>query len=212
IDRHKRYPLPEILLLSIAAVCCGCEGPTEIAEFGRDRLTWLRKYLPYKNGVPSHDTIRRVLSMLKPEALESAFLSWISEFFPESVAASTAITRQIAIDGKSLRGTARPSLGARALHLLSAWSTTHEFVLTQTAVDQKSNEITAIPLLLRCLELRGALVSIDAMGCQSPIAEEIIQGKGDYLLHVKENQPRLCAMIIEAFDRYFDSDESSSRE
>lgn len=206
LDRKKLYSLPEIFFLCIAAVCCGCVGPSEVADFGKDRIDWLRKYLPYTEGTPSHDTIGRVLSIVRPEAFEAAFLSWIAEFFPESVVATTAVTRQIAIDGKSLRGSAQPSKGARALHLLGAWSTTHRLLLGQTAVDQKSNEITAIPELLRSLELRGALVSIDAMGCQTEIAETIAEGKGDYLLHAKRNQPGLYDQIVDAFDELHETD------
>ncbi len=202
---HKKlHELVDILFLSTCAVLAGADGPTEIEAFGVDRIEWLRKFVPLAKGVPSHDTIGRVLSLIKVEAFQSAFLHWVMEFFPESPPVNTAKEMRIAIDGKVLRGSARQNKGLPALQIISAWSLDYQATLGIKSVEKKSNEIAAIPLLLRELELRGAIITIDAMGCQREIAETIIDEGAEYVLAVKGNQPRLFEAITEEFDRRAD--------
>jgi predicted transposase YbfD/YdcC len=154
--------------------------------------------VPLKNGVPSHDTIGRVLSLIQPEQFQTAFLEWITAFTidaTEPAAAQRGEPRFVPVDGKTLRGSRGAKDRAHPLHLVSAWATQQGMTLGQVAVDTKSNEITAIPRLLKMLELSGAIISIDAMGCQKTIAAQIVKGGGDYALAVKENQPTLHAAL-----------------
>ena len=153
------------------------------------KLDWLSRFLKLPNGVPSHDTFGRVFAALLPEQFRACFAGWVAEV------AECLDLKHIAIDGKTQRGSHDRSKGKAALHLISAWAVENHLALGQEAVDQKSNEITAIPKLLELLDLEGALVTIDAMGCQREIAEQIVEQKGDYLLAVKENQPTLFAEI-----------------
>jgi predicted transposase YbfD/YdcC len=195
IDRTKRHLLVDIICLSVCAVIAGAEGWEDIEEFGLTHEAWLRKFLRLPNGIPSHDTISRVFRRLKPKAFESCFLEWV-----------TALHEQlgfklIAIDGKTLRRSHDRRTMKSALHVVCAWSVENHIVLGQEAVDQKSNEITAIPELLRTLDLKGAVVTIDAMGCQKEIAKQIVEADGDYLLAVKENQPSLLEALREHFLR-----------
>jgi predicted transposase YbfD/YdcC len=198
IERSKAHRLLDILFISVAGTIAGCEGPSDIAEFARTQLTWCRKFVPLASGVPSHDTIGRVLALMKPQEFQQAFVDWIAALVSDSQAEDDQ-PRFVPIDGKTLRG----SHGARErelpLHLVSAWATRQGMLLGQVAVDEKSNEITAIPRLLAMLELHGAIVSIDAMGCQKEIAQQIVNQGGDYVLSVKDNQPALHQAIAEFF-------------
>lgn len=196
VERSKQHLLLDILFLCVAATIAGCDGPSEIADFGRTQLAWFRKFRPFKNGIPSHDTIGRVLALLKAEQFQQAFLDWVATFSEED---STDSPRLVPIDGKTLRGSGGGKDHQHPLHVVSAWSTEQGLTLGQVAVDTKSNEITAIPKLLEMLELKGTIVSIDAMGCQKQIAQQIIAGGGDYVLAVKDNQPQLN----EAIDQFF---------
>jgi predicted transposase YbfD/YdcC len=190
--------LCDILILSVLAVIAGAEGWEDIEEFGIQKKGWLKKFLKLHSGIPSHDTISRVFRMLKPGVFQEAFLSWIKELH-EDFGLET-----VAIDGKSLRRSHDRSSMKKMLHSVSAWSATNRLMLGQLAVDEKSNEITAIPKLLQFLELEGAVVTTDAMGCQKEIADQIVEQGGDYMLAVKDNQPTLAAEITDLFNAYHD--------
>jgi predicted transposase YbfD/YdcC len=195
IDRTKLHALSDILVIAVSEVICGAEGWTDIEEFGKSKEGWLGKLLPLTNGIPSHDTFRRVFERLDPDQFEACFLSWIKSLAP--------MTGQVAIDGKTLRGSHDQTNGKKALHLVSAWASECRLVLGQVATAEKSNEITAIPELLKMLDLSGCLVTIDAMGCQTNIAAQIIAQEGDYLLAVKDNQKNLAHDVTELFDIEF---------
>ena len=172
VERTREHLLEEILLIAIAAILSGANGWNEIEDYARCKREWLSGFLKLPGGIPSHDTFNRVFSALDPEELEKGFAAWVS-----SIAKLTA-GEVVAIDGKALRGTSVP--GKKAIvHMVSAWANTDGLVLAQRRVDEKSNEITAIPKLLDALELSGTVVTIDAMGCQRAIAEKIAAKKAD---------------------------------
>jgi predicted transposase YbfD/YdcC len=191
IDRGKEHQLIDILFISVAGTIAGCDGPSDIAEFARTQLAWCRRFVPLKNGAPAHDTIGRVLSLIRPLEFQNAFMDWIASFASED----DGEPRFIPIDGKTLRGSHGAKHRDQPLHLVSAWATKQGMTLGQVAVDTKSNEITAIPKLLEMLELKGAIISIDAMGCQKEIARKITNGGGDYVLAAKDNHPKLCEAL-----------------
>lgn len=195
-ERTRLHSLVDIICLSICAVIAGAEGWEDIEEFGRAKEAWLRRFLRLENGIPSHDTISRVFRLLKPQAFEARFRDWT-----QSLVERLGL-RHVAIDGKTLRRSHDRRGMKNALHLVCAWSVENHLVLGQTAVDDKSNEITAIPQLLKLLELQGAIVTIDAMGCQKEIAQEVVAGGGDYVLAVKDNQPTLHAALQEHFETH----------
>lgn len=202
---RKVHGLLDILFLCVAGTLAGCEGPTDIAEFARQKLAWCRRFVPLRNGVPSHDTIGRVIALLKPGQFQRAFMDWVLSF----TAAQDALEgpQFVSIDGKTLRGSHGAKDRENPLHLVSAWASAQGLTLGQVAVDEKSNEITAIPKLLEMLELKGAIISIDAMGCQKEIAAQIVAGEGDFLLAAKDNQPQLVAAISAFFlQRYEHND------
>lgn len=205
LNRKKAHLLLDVMFLSVTATIAGADGPSDIEDFGVQQLAWLRKFVPLQNGIPSHDTIGRVLAMLKPLQFQQAFLDWIASFADTSV--KEGEPRFVPIDGKTLRGSHGAKGREHPLHLVSAWATTQGLTLGQVAVDSKSNEITAIPELLKMLELRGAIVSIDAMGCQKEIAKEIVQKEADYVLAVKNNQPTLMAAIETFFEQRHEHDD-----
>lgn len=194
VDRTKRYPLQEIILLIIAATASGCEGWKQIKDFGDDKLDWLRKFLPYSEGIPVDDTLARVMRKLDTKAFQSCFMSWV-----DSVAKLTE-GRVIAIDGKTLRRSHHHRLGKSAIHMVSAWCSENGLVLGQEKTSEKSNEITAIPKLLEVLELKGCIVTIDAMGCQTEIAQQIVKRKGHYVLALKGNQGHLHSDVKDFFE------------
>lgn len=186
------YPLPEIMLLVLCATVSGMEDFVEIRLWGKERLDFLRRFLPYERGIPAHDTLNDVINGLDAELFKTCFSNWVEtlrEHDPDI----------IAIDGKTSRRTHARRKGREPLHLVSAWAARQRLVLGQEAIDDKSNEITAIPLLLERLELRGALVTIDAMGAQTDIAEKIVERGGDYLLALKANRPLLHQEVAEFF-------------
>lgn len=193
IERTKRHLLLDIVGLSICAVIAGAEGWEDIEEFGKQKLKWLKTFLTLPNGIPSHDTINRVFRRLKPDQFQRCFASWTGSLH-EALG-----LKQIAIDGKTLRRSFDRALSKNALHLVSAWSVENHLSLGQIAVREKSNEITAIPELLELLELHGAIVTIDAMGCQKEIAQQIVDTGGDYVLAVKDNHPKLHAALADHF-------------
>jgi predicted transposase YbfD/YdcC len=184
---RSRHRLIDIVVLAICAVIGDCDDWPDIAQFGREREAWFRRFLRLPNGIPSHDTFERVFAALDVRAFERCCLGWLQE------AAQLLGVGHIAIDGKSIRGSAQGQLGA--LHLVSAWATQAHLALGQVAVDGKSNEITAIPQLLALLDLRGAPVTIDAVGCQKAIAKKVVDGGGDYVPVVKANQDQLLEDI-----------------
>lgn len=181
------HKLIDILMIALCATIAGSDTWSEIVEFAVDREAWLRKFLELPHGIPSHDTFERVFARMDPKAFEERFRSWVSGIVKDQGG------QVIAVDGKALRRAGEQ--GASPLYLVSAWATTSRLVLGQTKVHDKSNEITAIPELLAWLDLRGCIVTIDAIGCQRKIAQQIIAQGGDYILAVKENQPGLSAHI-----------------
>ena len=192
LPRTRRHLLTDIVLIAIAAILSGAEGWDDIERYGKAKREWLKSFLALPYGIPSHNTFNRVFQVLDPAELEKHFLDWVS-----------AIARRtrgevVAIDGKSLRGTAGGE-GKPIVHMVSAWASANNLVLGQRKTDAKSNEITAIPELLRLLELTATTVTIDAMGCQKSIAGQIVEQKGDYVLAVKQNQPSLLADIKDSF-------------
>ena len=186
------YPLPEILLLLLAATLAGADDFVEARLWGRQHLAFLRRFLPYRHGIPSHDTLGDVVNALDPVLFKTCFVTWVAQL-------REAEPDIVAIDGKTSRRSHARSKGREPLHLVSAWASRQRLVLGQEAVAGKSNEITAIPLLLERLALAGALVTIDAIGCQTKIAQAILAKEADYLLAVKSNWPALHAEI----ERYF---------
>ena len=181
IERCKKHELIDILLLAISAVLSGAEGWEDIEDFGHLKLDWLKKYGAFEGGIPRHDTIARVICRLKADEIEHAFQSWISSLI-ETTGADI-----IAIDGKTARRSFTTKDRKSALHTVSAWSCQHQLVLGQTAVDSKTNEITAIPELLTMLDIENSIITLDAMGCQQEIAKQIIKQKAVYILALKGN-------------------------
>jgi predicted transposase YbfD/YdcC len=197
--RHRqRHRLLDILAIALCAVIAGANTWQEVETFAQRRQDWLARFLQLPNGVPSHDTFERLFDRLDPLALQRCLLNWLT-----AICAAPRIGH-IAIDGKTARHSGSPTRGIKALHLVSAWATEHFLTLGQVATEEKSNEITAIPELLELLDLEGALVTIDAMGCQKAIAAKIVAGGGDYVLTVKDNQEHLRADIVECLGAELD--------
>ena len=185
IERNKLHKLIDILTVAICALVSGADNFTEIEEFGNAKIEWLRGFLELPNGIPSHDTFGDVFARLCPKQFKECFLTWVRSVFEVTQG------QVIAIDGKRLRLSHDQSRGKAAIHMVSAWACANRLVLGQVKTDEKSNEITAIPELLRMLELAGCIVTIDAMGCQTAIADQIIAQGGDYVLALKGNQSSL---------------------
>ncbi len=193
VERRKEHDLVAIVVIGILAVLCGADGFTAIATYGNAKQAWLETFLDLSNGIPSHDTFGRVFGMLEPQELENGFLSWVS-----SITDKLDI-ELIHIDGKTARGSYDRESKLKALHSVSAWSSEHGLVLAQQKVDSKSNEITAVPLVLKLLNLKGAVVTLDAMGTQLQIAAQIKQAEGDYVLALKGNQGKLSQQVKDWF-------------
>lgn len=194
VDRTKRHELLDIVVIAICAVICGADGWVAIEEFGKAKQGWLRRFLTLPNGIPSHDTFGRVFGKLDPDQFRVCFMNWIT--------AVSEITegQVIAIDGKTLRRSHDKILGKGAIVMVSAWATADHLVLGQVKVDEKSNEITAIPELLRALDISGCIITTDAMGCQKEIASLIVEEEGDYALALKENHGQLYEDVKLLFD------------
>jgi len=192
LERKKLHSLKDILMLTVCAMLSGAEGYTAIEEFGHNKKQWLKTFLSLKNGIPSHDCIRYVLTRLPPEQLQLAFVQWVNSI-------KDKIPEVIAIDGKTSKGSQNKSKGLAGLHMVSAWATSNKLVLAQEITQEKSNEITAIPALLKQLELNKCIVTVDAMGCQTNIAQQIVEQKGDYVMGLKGNQGLLHKEVKSLF-------------
>ena len=194
MDRTKFHLLQDILVIALCAIICGAEGPTAIAEYAQDKHEWLKTFLSLPNGLPSHDTIGRLIALIDPQQFRSCFLRWIDhicQLLPGEV---------VAIDGKTLRHSFDTELEQSPIHIVSAWATSNRVVLGQIKVNDKSNEITAIPELLDALDITDCIITIDAMGCQKQIASHIRAKDADYALALKRNQGRLFTEVHDLFE------------
>jgi predicted transposase YbfD/YdcC len=187
------YPLREVLFLVVCGTIASGDDYEDIVDWGKAHLSFLRGFAEFHHGIPCADWLRTVMNRINPDLFMACFSSWVAECWPDKL-------HLVAIDGKTSRRSHNRKTGQKALHLVSAFATNSRLVLGQEAVDEKSNEITAIPALVERLDLEGALVSIDAMGCNPNIAQSILDAKADYLLAVKDNQPTLHADIKSYFD------------
>jgi predicted transposase YbfD/YdcC len=193
VERTREYELLDIILIAVCAVISGADDWVEIAEWGTEKLAWLRQFSALPNGIPSHDTFGRVFSLLDGAAFQAAVLRWVQSAFAVSAG------QVVAIDGKQLRRSHDKRAGKAAIYMVSAWAAENHLTLGQQKGDDKSNEITAIPKLLEVLSLQGCIVTIDAMGCQKEIAQTILDQQADYVLSLKENQGHLYQDTVELF-------------
>ena len=203
---NRKHPLASVVVIALIAVLAGASGPTAIAHWAALKEDLLASVLPLPHGVPGKDVFRRVLMALKPEAFQACFDAWMRSFRDEA-AAETGVDRPtLAIDGKTARRSHDRKNGLGALHSVTAWAGEYGLALGQVACDEKSNEITAIPELLKMIDVAGGVVTIDAMGCQKAIAEAVVAAKGDYVLALKGNQETLHQAVIDHIDERWDGD------
>jgi predicted transposase YbfD/YdcC len=200
MNRTKKHQLSDIVMIAICAIICGADGWTQIVKFGRAKLEWFKTFLALPNGIPSHDTFGRVFAALNPDAFERCFVTWVRSL------SAASDGRLIAIDGKTIRRSLDAASDKASIHMVSAWCETNHLVLGQVAVDDKTNEIKVIPELLKLLDLDGAIVTIDAMGCQKDIARQIVEQDGNYILHLKGNQGTLHDETVQLFDECLTDD------
>jgi predicted transposase YbfD/YdcC len=193
IDRNKEHKLIDVLVIAICAILCGANDWVAVETFGWAKCQWFARFLELPHGIPSHDTFGRVFAVLSPQALQACFLRWI-----QAVAHVTE-GQVVAIDGKTLRRSYDRRSAKAAVHMVSAWATQNRVVLGQWKTEEKSNEITAIPELLRVLEVSGCIVTIDAMGCQKAIARQIVEQDADYVLALKQNHGTLYEAVVQQF-------------
>ena len=198
VERTRRHELNDIVAIAVLAVISGADGFTDMHAFAQAKLPWLKTFLNLHNGVPSHDTFGRVLAALDPDEFEQSLLQWTEALATESGG------QLLAIDGKTIRASVDKAGKKSAIHMVNAWCNMNHLVMGQVATDDKSNEITAIPKLLKLLDLKGATVTIDAMGCQTKIAQQIVDQGGDYVLVVKANQGSLHEDVKLLFDEAID--------
>ncbi len=203
---NRKHLLSDLMVICIAAIVAGCDGPKSIGVWAREKSRWCHEYLKLPSGIPSHDTIGRVLATICPKAFQACFDAWTAHIQACKPSDSATIEKQIAIDGKALRRShdKRNSLGP--LFLVSAWSVEGGISLGQLATDAKSNEITAIPELIDAINVQGAIVTIDAAGCQTNIAKKIVDAKGDYVLALKGNQGSMHKQTVQWIDHQFEND------
>jgi predicted transposase YbfD/YdcC len=200
VNRTKRHSLPDVLAIAICAIICGADGWAQVARFGRCKVKWFRTFLELPNGIPSHDTFGRVFAALDPAAFEECFMKWVNAL------ATASAGRLIAIDGKTIRRSLDMAGGKAAIYMVNAWCEANHMVLGQLATDAKSNEITAIPELMKLLDLKDAVVTIDAAGCQKKIARQIVDQGGHYILQLKGNQGGLHDETVMLFDQCLTDD------
>lgn len=199
-DRNKKHPLINIIIIAICAVLCGADDWMDIADFGEAKKEWFKTFLTLPNGIPSHDTFGRVFAMLSASEFEKGFASWISsisQLLKEEV---------VAIDGKTIRRSGSKKIGQRAIHMVSAFARMNGLTLGQVAIDEKSNELKAIPKLLKILNVSECIVTIDAAGCYREVVQSIVQKQADYLIAVKHNQPKLFQDIEKLFTQVHKDD------
>jgi predicted transposase YbfD/YdcC len=201
--RNRKHLLVDVVVITVCGMLCGSDGPTAIHRWAANRLDWLQQFLPLPNGIPSRDCIRRLLMALKPEAFQKCFQDWIAHAIQTD---DRAPNRLIAIDGKTCRGSHDASRQLGPLHIVSAWASEEGIALGQVAAEEKSNEITAIPQLLKQIDLTSSLITIDAMGCQKEISRDIVDGGGDFVISVKDNQPKLREAIEAYFEKHLELD------
>ena len=203
---NLRHPLVSVVVIAIMAVLAGAGGPTAIAKWAVMKEQLLLRLLPLPHGIPQKDVYRRVLSTLKPEAFQACFVDWLKALRDQACAASGVQQPVLAVDGKTLRRSHDRSKGLGALHSVSVWASEFGLTLGQVATDEKSNEITAIPELLRLVDIQGAIITIDAMGTQTAIAEQIVEANADYVLALKGNQGTLHQAVIDYVDEQMEHD------
>jgi predicted transposase YbfD/YdcC len=201
--RNRKHLLIDIVVIAVCGLVCGSDGPTAIHRWATHRLDWLQQFLTLPHGIPSRDCIRRLLMALKPEAFQKCFQDWIAHALPTD---EDGPARLVAIDGKTCRRSHDAAQGLGPLHIVSAWASEEGIALGQVAAEEKSNEITAIPQLLKQIELTNTLVTIDAMGCQKEIARDIVAGGGDFVIAVKDNQPKLREAMGAYFEKHLERD------
>jgi predicted transposase YbfD/YdcC len=201
--RNRKHLLIDVVVIAVCGMACGCDGPTALHRWAANRLDWLRQFLALPNGVPSRDCIRRLLMALQPQAFQKCFQGWIAHAVQ---ADEKGPARLVAIDGKTCRRSHDAGQGLGPLHVVSAWASEEGIALGQVATQEKSNEITAIPQLLQQIELAGTVVTIDAMGCQKEITGDIVEGGGDFVIAVKDNQPSLKEAIAGYFLEHLERD------
>lgn len=201
--RNRKHLLVDIIVIAVCGMICGCDGPTAIHRWASERSDWLAQFLSLPNGIPSRDCIRRLVMALRPEAFQECFQDWVCQAIPKN---ESERQRLISIDGKTCRGSHDAAHGLGALHIVSAWASEEGIALGQVATEEKSNEITAIPELLRRIDLTDSVVTIDAMGCQKEIAKDIVAGGGDFVIAVKDNQPKLREAIADHFAKHLEND------
>jgi predicted transposase YbfD/YdcC len=205
-ETNRRHPLVSVVVIALMAVLSGANGPTAIAAWANDKKDFLLSVLPLPNGIPQKDVYRRVLSTLKPAAFQACFASWLQSLRAKAEEASGVTQPVLAVDGKTLRQSHDRGKGLGALHSVSVWASELGLSLGQLATDAKSNEITAIPELLRLVDIRGAIVTIDAMGTQKGIAQQIVDGEADYVLSLKGNQEKIHDAVATYIDAQWEND------
>jgi predicted transposase YbfD/YdcC len=209
---NRRHPLPSVLVIAVLAVLAGAAGPTAIARWAKFKEELLTGILDLPNGIPGKDVFRRVLMVLKPEAFEAGFNAWIARLRDQAIAGTGVDRPIVAIDGKSARRSHDAANDLGALHVVTAWAGEYGLALGQEVCAEKSNEITAIPELLKKIDVRGGIVTIDAMGAQKAIAEEVVRGKADYVLALKGNHETLHGAVIAHIDERLEGDLEGAQE
>ena len=199
---NRQHPLVSVIVIALMAVLAQAKGPTAIAAWANDKKNFLLPLLPLPNGIPQKDVYRRVLKALKPEAFQACFADWLTSLRTRAAEASAVEQPVLAVDGKTLRRSHDSKKGLGALHAVSVWATEFGLTLGQVATEEKSNEITAIPELLRLVDIKGAIITIDAMGTQKAIAKQIVEGEADYVLALKGNQDSIHQAVISHIDQH----------
>src|SRR6516225_3972536 len=203
---NRKHPLVSVVVIAMMAVLSGAGGPTAIARWAALKADLLTRVLPLPNGIPGKDVFRRVLGLLQPAAFQACFANWLQALRARAGEATAVDQPVLAVDGKTARRSHDRSQGLGALHCVSVWASDFGLSLGQVACDDKSNEITAIPELLRLVDIQGAIITIDALGAQKAIAEQIIDSGADYVLALKGNQETLHQAVLDHVDRHLDSD------